>query len=157
MQPNRQFATAANFKDQDVDSFLEGLDEYAEEQKRNATVDEKKKSKAQPVYYKKDIVPQKVVHEKERLEIKQAFIQTLTGRYTPLQVQTDLFMKPLPVDIGMLQCEIERNTSGFNKFWPKYTLSLTENRVDLLNSKKIANSKTSHYKINLSNCENKYK
>ena len=66
-------------------------------------------------------------------------------------------MKPLPPGIGMVQCEIERNQSGFNKFWPKYTLSLTSNRVELLNCKKQANSKTPHYKINLSNSENKYK
>lgn len=44
-----------------------------------------------------------------------------------------------------------------NKFWPKYTVILDETKVALLSAKKLANSKTSHYRIELANANNKYK
>jgi len=70
---------------------------------------------------------------------------------------SDLFKKPIPAEIGQILCDIERNNSGFNKFWPKYTLKMGDSTVELLTSKKLANSKTSHYKIDLANIENRYK
>jgi len=66
-------------------------------------------------------------------------------------------MKPLPVEIGQLQCTIERNSSGFNKFWPKYTLMLSSNSSPMLSSKKLAKSKTSHYRIEIANQSEKFK
>jgi hypothetical protein len=72
-------------------------------------------------------------------------------------VQADLFLKPVPAEIGMVQCELTRNKSGFNKFWPRYELSVSGSKTPLLSSKKLANSKTSHYRIELANVDSKYK
>lgn len=66
-------------------------------------------------------------------------------------------MKPIPPEIGQLQCDIDRQKSGLNKWWPRYDLSITGTKLLLLTSKKLANSKTSHYKIDLANTKNKYK
>lgn len=44
-----------------------------------------------------------------------------------------------------------------NKFWPKYTVILDGTKLALLSAKKLANSKTSHYRIELANSNNKYK
>lgn len=66
-------------------------------------------------------------------------------------------MKPIPPEIGHFQCDIERIKSGLNKWWPRYDLSITGTKFTLLTSKKLANSKTSHYKIDLANANGKYK
>ena len=58
-------------------------------------------------------------------------------------------MKPIPKQIGYVQCTIERNTSGVNKFFPKYTLKLSDGNKTMLIGDKISNSATSHYKINI--------
>lgn len=89
-------------------------------------------------------------------EIKEAFIKTITSSYTPPNVLTDQLLKPVPVEFGQLQCDIERNSHGMNKFWPKYTVSLGGNHIGLLSAKKLANSKTSHYRIELTDPNNKY-
>lgn len=84
-------------------------------------------------------------------------MKTLTASHTPLSVLSDLFMKPIPPEIGQFQCDILRSKGGFNKFWPKYSLMITGGNAELLSSKKLANSKTSHYKIDLANVENRYR
>lgn len=56
-------------------------------------------------------------------------------------------MRPLPALIGQIQCTIERSKSGFDRIWPKYTLSLSAgNRVMLTGKKRSLNS-TSNYMI----------
>ena len=107
------------------------------------------KEKAKPIYYRESIVPQMLEPTKNRSEMRDAYLKTLTNKYTPVKVLIDTFMKPIPPEIGQLQCDIERNTSGLNKFWPKYVLTLTDSKKELLTSKKLANSKTSHYRIDL--------
>ena len=58
-------------------------------------------------------------------------------------------MRQVPPDIGHVQCTIERNASGMNKFWPKYILKLSDGQV-LLEAKKVAKSKTAYYRIEIS-------
>jgi hypothetical protein len=38
-----------------------------------------------------------------------------------------MYTKPIPPEVGVLQCVLERDASGWNKFFPKYTLILEEN------------------------------
>ena len=58
-------------------------------------------------------------------------------------------MKPIPVQIGYVQCTIERNNSGKNKLFPVYTLKLTDGKKDILVGDKQSNSATANYKINI--------
>lgn len=57
-----------------------------------------------------------------------------------------IFMRPVPKAIGMLQCTITRDKSGFNRLFPKYILSLSEGGRFLLNAKKRT-ARTSNYMI----------
>ena len=60
-----------------------------------------------------------------------------------------MFLCPVPENLGYIQCTIERNTSGFNKLWPKYTMVLSDDHTMMLEAKKLASSKTPHYRIEL--------
>ena len=44
---------------------------------------------------------------------------------------------------------ISRNKSGFNRFYPKYTLVLSDGKKFLLNAKKRSGNATSNYMITL--------
>ena len=107
--------------------------------------------KDKPVYYKENFY--KKVNSVASYELMNSFVKSLTASYTPVQVRADICMKPIPPELGMLQLILERNKSGFNKFWPKYTLSISNNKLELIHSKKLANSSTAHYKIEISNAE----
>lgn len=70
-----------------------------------------------------------------------------------------MFMRPIPPELGIVQCTIIRNSSGMNKFWPKYTLKLSgdiKNVGMMLEAKKIAQSKTPHYRIVINTGISKY-
>jgi tubby-related protein 1 len=54
---------------------------------------------------------------------------------------------PIPRNVGVIQCTINRNKSGFNKFWPKYAMHLSDGNKFLLSAKKRAANKTSNYLI----------
>eukprot|EP00397_Hematodinium_sp_SG-2012_P042004 GEMP01046378.1.p1 GENE.GEMP01046378.1~~GEMP01046378.1.p1 ORF type:complete len:440 (+),score=74.86 GEMP01046378.1:113-1432(+) len=56
-------------------------------------------------------------------------------------------MNPLPKGV-MLECRINREKSGFSKFYPKFTFE-TDSGVFLSSSKKRTNNKTSNYLISL--------
>lgn len=56
-------------------------------------------------------------------------------------------MKPVPVKIGQVRTTIERHKSGFDRFWPRYTLSLSDGSKFLLNGKKRSGNATSNYLI----------
>lgn len=58
-------------------------------------------------------------------------------------------MKPIPANIGQIQCTIVRHKSGFNKFWPKYTLQLSDSNKFLLTGKKRSGNTTSNYMITI--------
>lgn len=51
--------------------------------------------------------------------------------------------------IGQIRTTIERQKSGFNRLWPKYTLSLSDGSKFLLNGKKRTANATSNYLISL--------
>lgn len=84
----------------ELENFLKGIDEKNSQGSSTGTGTTAPTAANKPVYYHQDIVPQQKVTEKQSLELRQAFVQTLLGRYTPLQVQADLYMKPLPPVIG---------------------------------------------------------
>ena len=48
-----------------------------------------------------------------------------------------------------MRCTIVRDKSGWNKFYPKYILKLSESGKSLLNGKKRANNATSNYAVSL--------
>lgn len=78
------------------------------------------------------------------------FIGKLKGTYTPVDELIDLFMLPIPADVGPVQCTLIRDKKGMNKFWPKYSLHLSDpQKTLLLQSSKIKTSKTPHYKIEI--------
>lgn len=60
-----------------------------------------------------------------------------------------MYMEPLPPRIGQVQCTIMRHKSGMNRFWPKYTLSLSATNQFLLTGKKRAGNTTSNYMISM--------
>lgn len=74
-----------------------------------------------PSYYQPGIIPQQEL----RADAKEAFynfIQKITNPYTSVEELRYLFMRPVPPNIGQIQCTIVRHKSGFNRLWPKYTL-----------------------------------
>ena len=60
-----------------------------------------------------------------------------------------MYMTPLPPRIGQVQCTIMRHKNGMNRFWPKYTLSLSTTNQFLLTGKKRAGNATSNYMISM--------
>ena len=60
-----------------------------------------------------------------------------------------MYMRPIPPKIGQIQCTITRHKNGMNRFWPKYTLSLSSTNQFLLTGKKRAGNKTSNYMISM--------
>ena len=60
-----------------------------------------------------------------------------------------MYMRPIPPKIGQVQCTITRHKNGMNRFWPKYTLSLSSTNQFLLTGKKRAGNKTSNYMISM--------
>lgn len=58
-------------------------------------------------------------------------------------------MKPLPALIGQVQCTITRSKSGFDRLFPKYTLSLSSGNKYLLTGKKRGMNSTSNYMITI--------
>jgi hypothetical protein len=58
-------------------------------------------------------------------------------------------MKPVPMKIGQIRTTIDRQKSGFNRLWPKYTLSLSDGNKFLLSGKKRSANATSNYLISL--------
>jgi hypothetical protein len=53
-----------------------------------------------PSYYSKDFVPHEVPKERAHVEVRQTYLHHLLSKYTPVEVQADLFMKPIPRDVG---------------------------------------------------------
>ena len=58
-------------------------------------------------------------------------------------------MKPLPALIGQVQCAIERSKSGFDRLFPKYSLSLSNGNRYMLTGKKRGMNSTSNYMITI--------
>ena len=77
------------------------------------------------------------------------YIQKLTNPFTSVEELKDLFMRPVPPNVGQILCTIVRHKSGFNRLWPKYTLHLSDSNKFLLNGKKRSGSATSNYMITL--------
>jgi hypothetical protein len=87
--------------------------------------------------------------KEEILQIKKKFLEKLISPFTELDELTEIFMRPIPKEVGTLECTIHRNKSGFNMFYPKYTLTLSEGERFLLNAKKRSGNKTSNYMVTL--------
>ena len=77
------------------------------------------------------------------------YIQKLTNPFTSVEELRDLFMRPVPPNVGQILCTIVRHKSGFNRLWPKYTLHLSDSNKFLLNGKKRSGNATSNYMITL--------
>ena len=87
--------------------------------------------------------------KEEILKIKNAFMEKLISPFTDVNELVNMFMQPLPKEVGILECTIMRNKSGFNFWNPKYTLVLSDGERFLLNAKKRGGNKTSNYLITL--------
>lgn len=101
-----------------------------------------------PPYYQPHIIPQQEIRPENR-EAFVAFVSKLTNPFTSVDEQRFLFMKPVPPNIGQIQCTIHRHKSGFNRLWPKYTLHLSDGNKFLLCGKKRTGNATSNYMITL--------
>lgn len=64
-------------------------------------------------------------------------------------------MKPIPPEAGTLRCILDRESTGWYKFFPKYTLMLEDDSREMLQARKIK-SKTAHYRIEIVNNDGKY-
>lgn len=58
-------------------------------------------------------------------------------------------MRPIPKEVGTVECTISRNKSGFNFLFPKYILKLSEGEKFLLSGKKRTGNKTSNYMVSI--------
>lgn len=116
----------------------------------------KSENSSEPIYYKEGFYPQDKVKDQDRIEVRQAFLNNLLSKYTPVEVQSELVMKPVPAFIGQLQFTIERNESGFNKLEPKYILKLSDGNKLMMKAVKIFDSATKHYKITIESDHIKY-
>ena len=101
-----------------------------------------------PSYYQPGIIPQQEVKD-ENKEAFFAFVQKLTNPYSSVDELRYLFMRPVPPNIGQIQCTIVRHKSGFNRLWPKYTLHLSNGNNFLLKGKKRSGNATSNYMITI--------
>ena len=93
-------------------------------------------------------MPQAALTEDNK-ELYDAFIAKLLNPFTPIEELKDMYMLPIPPKIGQIQCTIVRHKNGMNRFWPKYTLSLSSTNQFLLTGKKRAGNKTSNYMITM--------
>jgi len=76
-------------------------------------------------------------------------MEKLISPFTDVDELVQMFMQPLPKEVGILECTIMRNKSGFNFWNPKYTLVLSDGERFLLNGKKRGGNKTSNYLVTL--------
>ena len=93
-------------------------------------------------------MPQAPLSEDNKQQHDQ-FVAKLLNPFTPIEELKDMYMKPVPPRIGQIQCTITRHKSGMNRFWPKYTLSLSATNQFLLTGKKRAGNTTSNYMISM--------
>ena len=112
-------------------------------------------NEVQPTYYSKEVNPQQSARKSEAKQVKQAFLLNFLSKNTPIEVLRDLYMKPIPQVIGVLQFTIHRNASGMNKLFPKYTLKISDGLKTVIVASKISGSTTSHYKIIIETDEHK--
>jgi tubby-related protein 1 len=82
-------------------------------------------------------------------EIKRRFYEKLLSPFTEFAELQELYMRPIPKEVGTVECTISRNKSGFNFLFPKYILKLSEGDKFLLSGKKRSGNKTSNYLITL--------
>lgn len=101
-----------------------------------------------PKYYQPGIIPQAPLKPSQK-DAYDAFISKLLNPYLPLEELRELYMKPLPALIGQVQCTITRSKSGFDRLFPKYTLSLSSGNKYLLTGKKRGMNSTSNYMITI--------
>lgn len=85
----------------------------------------------------------------ENMQLYNEFIAKLINPFTPIAELKALYMLPVPMKIGQIRMTIERHKSGFNRIWPKYTLSLSDGAKFLLSGKKRGANATSNYLISL--------
>ena len=93
-------------------------------------------------------MPQAALTEDNKV-LYDAFIAKLLNPFTPIEELKEMYMLPIPPKIGQIQCSIMRHKNGMNRFWPKYTLSLSSTNQFLLTGKKRAGNKTSNYMITM--------
>jgi len=101
-----------------------------------------------PTYYQPTIIPQNPLTFEQK-ELFDAFVSKMTNPFTPIEELRDMYMKPVPPRIGQIRATIERHKSGFNRLWPKYTLSLSDGNKFLLSGKKRSGNTTSNYLITM--------
>jgi hypothetical protein len=70
------------------------------------------------------------------MEIKKRFYEKLISPFTDIQELIELYMRPIPKEVGTVECTISRNKSGLNFLFPKYVLKLSEGDKFLLSGKK---------------------
>ena len=101
-----------------------------------------------PTYYQPNVIPQNALTQ-DNMELYNAFIARITNPVAPIEELRQLFMKPVPKQIGQIKCTIIRHKSGLARLWPKYTLQLSDNSKFLLTGKKRSRQTTSNYLISL--------
>lgn len=134
-----------NYIDNEVEGEGYGIAPQVEIEGEGENEKDKKKKKKD----KKRRKEKKEKRKEEILKIKSAFMEKLISPFTEVNDLVRMFMQPLPKEVGILECTIARNKSGFNYWNPKYTLILSDGERFLLNGKKRGGNKTSNYLITL--------
>jgi hypothetical protein len=120
--------------------------EDADETQIHALKEEKIKRSRTTKSEKKEMSKRK---KEEILKIKNEFMEKLISPFTDVDELVNMFMRPIPKEVGILECTIVRNKSGFNYWNPKYKLVLSDGERFLLNGKKRGGNKTSNYLVTL--------
>lgn len=119
-----------------------------DEQQRLLNEQQQQVTPDMPPYYTPGLVPQ-AEPKGDNKEALNAFLGHLTNPYTSTEQLRELFMRPVPPNLGQIQCTIIRHKNGFNRLWPKYTLHLTSGNKFLLTGKKRSGNTTSNYLISV--------
>lgn len=95
---------------------------------------------------------EKIKKQREEERKRQPQINPREVLNNAMQDMRSFLNSPTPRGITV-QCSIRREKSGFNRFFPKYFMHLSENHVFLLAGKKRPHNKTSNYLITMNQKE----
>lgn len=77
----------------------------------------------------------------------------MLSQYTPVAIQSELYLKPIPKSVGTIQCTIYRESGMMSS---SFYLKLSDSNTEMLKAEKVMQSTTKHYKIKIDTPYMKY-
>lgn len=94
-----------------------------------------------------------VFKNEDPIMVRQAFMEQVLSQYTPIAIQSELYMKPIPKSVGAIQCTIYRESGMMSS---SFYLKLSDSNTEMLKAEKVMQSTTKHYKIKIDTPYMKY-